>query len=157
MGVRVTTIALRLIFTHYYNTQHFYPLTQQPLACLGLPVIESSRPHSIRNTALGRTRLDERSAWQHKTLARDRHPCSRRDSNPQSQYTLHYNYYKWTRKPILQNLSRRIWCYGRILSSQQFTCFYCTWNVIVACISAHLRATSRTIWPHSRPVPLEFT
>jgi len=134
-------MVLLLIFIHYYNMLYFYPLTQHPLACLGLLVVESSRPHSIRNAALGRTRLDERSArhsypstWEYKTLTRDRNPWSRRDANPQSQYTLHYNYYKWRRKPVLQNLSRRIWCYGRILSSQQFLCFHGTWNVIIACI-----------------------
>jgi hypothetical protein len=46
---------------------------------------------TLRHITLGRTALDEWSArrrtstWQHTTLTRDRHPCPRRDSNPQSQ------------------------------------------------------------------------
>jgi hypothetical protein len=44
----------------------------------------------IRRTTVGRTPTVEWSArrrdfWQHTTLTRDRHPCPRRDSNPQSQ------------------------------------------------------------------------
>ena len=51
--------------------------------------------HTQRRTTFGRTPLEEWSArrsdptptWQHTTLARDRHPCSQRDSYPQSQQT----------------------------------------------------------------------
>jgi hypothetical protein len=45
---------------------------------------------TLRHTTLGRTPLEEwsdrrRDLWQHTTLTTDRHPCTRRDSNPQSQ------------------------------------------------------------------------
>jgi len=48
--------------------------------------------HTQRRTAVGRTLLctsdhlvAETSTWQHTTLTTDKHPCSRWDSNPQSQ------------------------------------------------------------------------
>jgi hypothetical protein len=45
---------------------------------------------TLRHTTVGRTPLDEwaarrRELWQHTTLATDRHPCCRRDSNAQPQ------------------------------------------------------------------------
>ena len=38
-------------------------MTQQPLVDQGLFIIEGSRSHPVRHTALGNTPLDERSAW----------------------------------------------------------------------------------------------
>jgi len=47
--------------------------------------------HTQRRTTLGTTPLDsdqpvaETSTWQHTTLTREKYPCPRWDSNPQSQ------------------------------------------------------------------------
>jgi hypothetical protein len=64
------------------------------LVDLGLPIIEALRsrpvrhtPHSVRLLWTSYHPDAETSAWQHTTLTRDRHPCHRRDSNPQSQQT----------------------------------------------------------------------
>jgi hypothetical protein len=54
-------------------------------------IIEASQSHSLRHTSLGRAPLTsdqpdaETSTWQHTTFTRERHPCPRRDSNPQYQ------------------------------------------------------------------------
>jgi len=53
-------------------------MTQQPYMGLGLLTVGGFEI-TLRRTTLGRTPLNE---WQHTTLTRDRHPCSRRDSNP---------------------------------------------------------------------------
>jgi hypothetical protein len=48
-------------------------------------VIEASRSRSFLHRTLSRTPPTEWSSWQYTTLTRDRHPCPRRDWNPQSQ------------------------------------------------------------------------
>jgi hypothetical protein len=60
------------------------------VCCQGLLIIEASPSHSdtLHSVALLWTSDQsdaETSTWQHTTLTRDRHPCSRRDSYPQSQ------------------------------------------------------------------------
>ena len=57
---------------------------------LGLLVVEVSRSHSDTPRLVRFLRTSdqpgaENSAWQHATVLRDRHPCHRRDSNPQSE------------------------------------------------------------------------
>ena len=57
--------------------------------CPGLFIIEVSGLHSGRPHSVGLLwKIDgpvaETVTWQHTTLKRDRHPCPRRDSNPQS-------------------------------------------------------------------------
>jgi hypothetical protein len=57
----------------------------------GLLIIEASRFHSDTPHSVGLLRTSdqpdaETSKWQQITLTRDRHPCLRRDSNPQSQH-----------------------------------------------------------------------
>jgi hypothetical protein len=42
-------------------------------------------PHSVGLLWMSDQPVAETSTWQHTTLTRDRHPCRRRDSNPQSQ------------------------------------------------------------------------
>ena len=42
-------------------------------------------PHSVRFLWTSERPDAETSTWQHTTLTTDRHPCPRRDSNPQSQ------------------------------------------------------------------------
>jgi hypothetical protein len=70
---------------------HFvFPTTQQPLVGHGLLIIEASRshwdtPHSVGILWTSDQPVAETSTWQHTTLTRDRHPCPRRGSNPQSQ------------------------------------------------------------------------
>jgi hypothetical protein len=68
----------------------FFFVTQQPLLGLGLLIVEVSRsqsdiPHSVGLLWTSDRPVAETSTWQHTTLTRDRHPCLRRDSNPQSQ------------------------------------------------------------------------
>jgi hypothetical protein len=60
------------------------------LVGLGLPIVEVSRSHSDTSQSVGllwtRDRpVAETSTWQSTTLTRDRYPCSRRNSNQQSQ------------------------------------------------------------------------
>jgi hypothetical protein len=66
------------------------PMAQQPLVGQGLLIIEALRshsdtPHSVGLLWTSDQPIAETSAWQHTTLTRHRHPCLRRDSNPQSQ------------------------------------------------------------------------
>jgi hypothetical protein len=56
-------------------------MTQQAYVGLGLLTVGGFEI-TLRRTILGRSPLNE---WQHTILTRDRHPCCRRDSNPQSQ------------------------------------------------------------------------
>jgi hypothetical protein len=68
----------------------FLSMSQQPLVGQGLLIVEAWRWHSDTPDSVGLlwTRdqpVAETSTWQHTTLTRDRHPCPRRYSNPQSQ------------------------------------------------------------------------
>jgi len=60
-------------------------MTYHPLLGQGLLVIDVSRSRSDTHTAIKPTQTPLPA--QFKTLTRDRHPCSRRDSNPQSRRT----------------------------------------------------------------------
>jgi hypothetical protein len=56
----------------------------------GLLIIAASRSHSTTQNSLGLPWMSDRpvagtSTWQHTAFTRDKHPCSRRDSKPQSQ------------------------------------------------------------------------
>jgi hypothetical protein len=75
-----------------FHTQNISPIpkAQQPLVGQGLLIIEAFRSHSDASHLVRRpwTRdraVAETSTWQHTTLTRDRHPCPRRDSNPQTE------------------------------------------------------------------------
>jgi len=64
-------------------------MTQQPLVGQGFLIVEASRSHSDTPHSLGLfwtsgQPVAQTSTWQHITLTRDRHPCPRWDSNPQS-------------------------------------------------------------------------
>jgi len=64
------------------------PMAQQALVGQGLLIIEASRSHTPHSVELVRTNDQLHtgtSTWQHTSLTRDRQPCFRRDSNPQSQ------------------------------------------------------------------------
>jgi hypothetical protein len=72
----------------------FFSMACQPLGGLGRLIFRGFAITHFRHTTLGRTPLGEwpsdkpvaeTSTWQHTTLTRDRHPCPRPDSNPQSQ------------------------------------------------------------------------
>jgi hypothetical protein len=68
----------------------FSPMAQQPLVGHGLLIIEASRSHSDTPHSVGLLwksdqPVEETYTWKHTKLTRDRHPCTRRDSNPQSQ------------------------------------------------------------------------
>jgi hypothetical protein len=69
---------------------YFFSMAQQPLGGLDLLIIEASRSHSDTLHSVGLLWTSDQSnagtsTWQHTTLTTDRHPCPRRDSNPQSQ------------------------------------------------------------------------
>jgi hypothetical protein len=73
-----------------FCTVIFFPMVRQPLGGLGLLIIKASRsnsdtPHSVGLLWTSDQPVAETSTWHHTTLTRDRHPCPRRDSNPQSQ------------------------------------------------------------------------
>jgi hypothetical protein len=65
-------------------------MVQQPPVGQTLLIVEASRSHSDTPHSVGLLWTSdqpdaETSTWQHTTLTGDRHPCFRRDSNPQSQ------------------------------------------------------------------------
>jgi hypothetical protein len=72
--------------------QTFSPVAQQPPVGQGPLIIEASRSHSDTPHSVGLLWTSDQPdaevcTWQHTTLTRDRHPCPRWDSNPQSQQT----------------------------------------------------------------------
>jgi len=65
-------------------------MAQQPPVSQVLLFVETSLSHSDTPYSVGLPWTSDRSVaenytWQHTTLTRDRHPCLRRDSTPQSQ------------------------------------------------------------------------
>jgi hypothetical protein len=65
-------------------------MAQQLLVGQGPLIIETSRSHSDTLHSIGILWMSDQavadtSTWQHTTLEKDRQPCPRRDSNPQSQ------------------------------------------------------------------------
>jgi hypothetical protein len=65
-------------------------MAQPPPVDQGFLIIKDSwspsdTPHSVGLLWASDQPGTETSTWRHTTLSRDRHPCSRRDSNPQSQ------------------------------------------------------------------------
>jgi hypothetical protein len=81
------TYRLQKSFSLYFSA--FFPMTWQPLLGQDL-LIEASRSHSDKPHSAGLLWTSdhpdaETSTGQYKTIARNRHPCSRRDSNPQFQ------------------------------------------------------------------------
>lgn len=64
-------------------------MAREPPNDAGAPHYRASRSYSVTHTSLGRTPLEELTArrrnlsLQQMTLRKDRHPCSRRDSNPE--------------------------------------------------------------------------
>ena len=72
-----------------FGIHDFLSMAQQPLVGQDL-IIKASRshsdtPHSVGLLWTSDQPVAETSTWQHTPLTRDRHPCSRRYSNPQSQ------------------------------------------------------------------------
>jgi hypothetical protein len=72
----------------FRNPDRFY------LRTVGVEVVYFSLDHTQTHTTVGRTPLDEGAARRRdlylttQTLARDKHPCTRWDSNPRSQQAL---------------------------------------------------------------------
>jgi hypothetical protein len=78
-----------LFVLHYTKIFTFFH-GSTALMSLGLLTVEVSRSHSDTPHSVGLFWTSDRpvaetSTWQHTTLTRDRHPCRRWDSNPQSQ------------------------------------------------------------------------
>jgi len=68
------------------KTVHSLPMAQHPIVG---PIIEASQSHSDTPHSVGLLWTSDRSVtgtfiWQHTTSTRDRHPCPRQSSNPQS-------------------------------------------------------------------------
>jgi hypothetical protein len=83
---RKNCVALRWSLLIFF----FLPRRNSPYWAKDLLIIEASRSHSDTPQFVGllwtsSQPVAETSTWQHTTLSRDRHPCPRRDSNPQSQ------------------------------------------------------------------------
>jgi hypothetical protein len=91
----VTSNSYSIIFLLYEALRHlasfFFSMARQPLAGLGLLMFRGftitllDTPHSVWLLWTSDQPVAETSTWQHTTFTRDRHPCPRRDSNPQSQ------------------------------------------------------------------------
>jgi hypothetical protein len=69
----------------------FFSMARQPLGGLGRLIFRGftithflDTPHSVGLLWTRDQLVAETSTWQHTTLTRDRHPCPRQDSNPQS-------------------------------------------------------------------------
>jgi len=80
---------IRIGAAGYYKT-FFLPWRNSPLVGQGLLIIEGSWSHSDTPQSIVLLWTSdqpdaETSTWQHTLLPTDKHPCSRRDSNPQSQ------------------------------------------------------------------------
>jgi len=65
-------------------------MAQQPLQGQVLFIVQISRshsdaPHSVRLLWTSDQPIADTSTCKHTTITRDRHPCSRRNSNPQYQ------------------------------------------------------------------------
>jgi len=58
-------------------------MIRQP--CWAYGSIPSDTPHSVALLWTNDQSVVKTSTWQRTTLTRDRHPCRRRDSNPQPQ------------------------------------------------------------------------
>ena len=78
-------------FLHFFNSVvklqnfFFFTMAQQPPVGQSLLIIEDSWSHSVGLLWTSDQPEEETSTWRHTTLTRDRRPCHRRDSNPQSQ------------------------------------------------------------------------
>ena len=99
--MQIECIIFCLFYTSLYSVHkinakrkcHICPLFLSSTNILphrGLLTVEDSRSHSDTHHSVGILWTSdqpdaETSTWQHATLTRDRHPCPRRDSNPQSQ------------------------------------------------------------------------
>ena len=83
----------------------FLPMVQQPLVYHDLLIIEAKwshleTPHSVGLLWACFQPDVQTSTWQHTTLTKDRYPCPRRDSNPQSQQANDRRPTPWTARPL---------------------------------------------------------
>jgi hypothetical protein len=75
---------------YIYTYIYIFPMARQPLRGPRPPHFSRPHDHTLdtpHSVGLLWTRdqlVAETCTWQHTTLTRDRHPCPRRDSNPQS-------------------------------------------------------------------------
>ena len=78
-----------IVLYPYIPVHFFFPMAQQPFGGLGRLIFRgftiTDTPHLVGLLWTSDQLVAETSTWQHTTLTRDRHPCPRRDSNPQSQ------------------------------------------------------------------------
>jgi hypothetical protein len=80
-------------------------IARQPPVGQGLLTVDASRSHSDTPQSVGLLRSRdqpdaETSTWQHTTLTKDRHPCPRRDSNPQPQQASGRRPTPYTARPL---------------------------------------------------------
>ena len=82
----------------------FFTTARESLVGQGLHIVENTQLHSYTPHSVGLLwKIDrpdaETSTWQHTTLTTDRQPCSRLDSNPQSQQAKGHRPKPWTARP----------------------------------------------------------
>jgi hypothetical protein len=77
---------------NFYSSQNTFsphrataPSGSGPPHSRGFTITLNNTPYSVELLWKGDQPDAETSTWQHTTLSRDRHPCTRQDSNPQSQ------------------------------------------------------------------------
>jgi hypothetical protein len=85
-------IVLSHLTPNNLRTWFFFSMARQHLGGLGRLIFRGftithflDTPHSVGLLWTRVQLVAETSTWQHTTLTRDRHPCPRRNSNPQSQ------------------------------------------------------------------------
>jgi len=75
---------------HRIEITYLFLVVQQPCFALGSLLVHVSRSHSETQLSVGLLWTSDRSdaefsTWQNTALPKDRHPCTWRDPNPQSQ------------------------------------------------------------------------
>jgi hypothetical protein len=79
-----TTISFQPFSGHFFSNGSTAPWGPRPPHFWGFTITFLDTPHSVGLLWTRDQLVAETSTWQHTTLTTDRHPCSWRDSNPQS-------------------------------------------------------------------------
>jgi len=128
----------------------FFFMMQQPLVGQGVVVLEASRSHSDTPNSVGLLwtsdqPIAETSTWRHTTRTTDRHPCFRRDSNPQFQQASGRRPTPQTARPLSSALRSLTMDFAYILFGVSTET--CCWNSRVGHI---LPAAQMTIYKFSQ-------
>ena len=121
---------------------NFLPMAQQPLFGQDLLIIEASLSHSDTPHSIGLLWTSDQtdaeiSTWQCTTLTREKYPCCRRNSNPQSQQARGADsrlrprgHRDWPEETLTQTNARKLWMFNIMMPSIRWHYFqFWTWKV----------------------------